>query len=32
MHLVSAADGAENYYTLANNLARSEPKDFARHV
>ena len=29
-HLVSAADGAEEYYTLSNNEARSEPPEEAR--
>jgi hypothetical protein len=32
MHLVSAADGAEQYYTLENNLARSETLLFAQQV
>lgn len=32
MHLVSAADGAESFYSLANNLARSEPVEYAREV
>jgi hypothetical protein len=30
--LVSAADGAEDYYTLANNIARSEGLDLARDL
>jgi hypothetical protein len=30
--LVSAADGAEDYYTLANNIARSEGLDQAREL
>ena len=30
VHLVTAADGAENYYTLANNTARSEPIELAK--
>ena len=29
-HLVTAAEGAEEYYTLANNKARSEPPEVAR--
>ena len=31
-HLVTAADGAEPYYTLDNNKARSESKEQAREV
>uniref|UniRef100_A0A7S2R796 NadR/Ttd14 AAA domain-containing protein n=1 Tax=Rhizochromulina marina TaxID=1034831 RepID=A0A7S2R796_9STRA len=31
-HLVTAANGAEKFYTLANNNARSEPPEEAREV
>jgi len=31
-HLVTAAEGAENYYTLSNNIARTETIDEAREV
>lgn len=32
LHLVTAACGAENFYTADNNVARSEPLDLAREV
>ncbi|KAL0487386.1 rasef [Acrasis kona] len=32
VHLVTAAIGAENYYTLANNLARTESKEVAAEL
>ncbi|KCV73203.1 hypothetical protein H696_00746 [Fonticula alba] len=32
VHLVTAADGAEGYYTLANNAARSEGLSLAREL
>lgn len=32
IHLTTAADGAEKYYTLANNQARSETIEFARII
>mmetsp|Transcript_21557 Transcript_21557/g.31344 ORF Transcript_21557/g.31344 Transcript_21557/m.31344 type:complete len:469 (-) Transcript_21557:31-1437(-) len=32
MHLVTAADGARKYYTLENNVARSESAEFAIEV
>ena len=32
IHLVTAADGAEEYYTLANNKARSESPEEARAI
>ncbi len=32
MHLVTAADGASNHYSLENNLARSEPVELAIQV
>lgn len=32
VHLVTAADGAEEYYTLANNKARSESPEEARAI
>lgn len=32
IHLSTAADGAEKYYTLVNNQARSEPVEFARAI
>lgn len=31
-HLVTAADGAEEYYTLANNTARTESPETAREI
>ena len=31
-HLVTAADGAEEFYTLGNNAARSEPPEQAREL
>jgi predicted ATPase len=31
-HLVTAAEGAEQFYTLENNAARTETPDAARHV
>lgn len=31
-HLVTAADGAESFYTLANNAARIEDASLARHL
>lgn len=32
IHMVTAASGAEEYYTLANNMARSEPSEAARLI
>lgn len=32
IHLVTAADGAEEYYTLANNAARTESPDEAKEL
>jgi CYTH domain-containing protein/thymidylate kinase len=32
IHLVTAADGAEEFYTLANNIARSETPEQAREL
>jgi len=32
LHLVTAADGAEKFYTLENNQARSETPEVARIV
>ena len=32
LHLVTAADGAESYYTLENNVTRTETVDGAKHV
>ena len=32
VHLVTAADGAEEYYTTANNGARTETAEQARHL
>ena len=32
VHLVTAAKGAESFYTLANNAARSEGLELARHL
>lgn len=32
IHLSSAADGAESYYTLGNNQARSESIEFAKEI
>lgn len=32
IHLVTTADGAEGFYTLANNAARTESPEFARHL
>jgi len=31
-HLVTAAEGAESYYTLLNNMTRTESPAFAREV
>lgn len=32
LHLVTAADGAEAFYTLENNVTRTETVDGAKHV
>jgi len=32
IHLVTAADGAEKFYTLSNNTARSESPELAREL